>query len=503
MSIVHTIESEVRTIVRNLKYANSVSFGRVFSIPNAESTNIALLFDRKGSIQDNSDKRPIPIRARVFPVHSAARTFKRVNLLESNHLRPTNSTAIRKHSTRTEFIIESAEELPDPLEVWQKQCKTPEQRALFHKLFIKTIDSLISKRYSEFDAHTTTNCCHGMASFARDLIDSSIQTDLFAILRQALDNSETLEDVLDSSLAERKIEWIPSSLLHLTNMRTLSFVSKMDPDKGRRTEDKRLKLIHPVGTTFSNKLIRNLQRLYSNTIATRYQVLHRRNPHFRTFVGHPLDSWAKYVKVDYLRRDEKNCEYASSLFSTATVLADLIARRRIMVTVRDRVYFSSQNSTKREIQFFQGDGKTSFYSLSNEDVKILQIYHQNTPVVVFGGYVVDSLIPEENIPTLSEKWTDPIELLLMAHETQYPQFPKGSKMDSTPITPQEADLREFIDSGMKVRGVSIKDPTLFVPSHIFPASVKEVLDIHTGIDIQALPDSVSYSPSDMISKTSI
>ncbi len=54
--------------------------------------------------------------------------------------------------------------------VWESHVASKNHAIFFCRLISRTVDVYFSKEYTFFDAHTTTNCCHGIALLARTLV---------------------------------------------------------------------------------------------------------------------------------------------------------------------------------------------------------------------------------------------------------------------------------------------------------------------------------------------
>jgi len=73
---------------------------------------------------------------------------------------------------------------------------------------------------------------------------------------------------------------------------------------------------------------------------------------------------------------------------------------------------------------------------------------------------------------------------MLACDVFYPQFFKvldDPEFDSNPIIPSEELLRELIDHHATVKGVSSADPSLYCATHIYTASMDQVLQVQKMI----------------------
>jgi len=79
---------------------------------------------------------------------------------------------------------------------------------------------------------------------------------------------------------------------------------------------------------------------------------------------------------------------------------------------------------------------------------------------------------------------------MLACDVFYPQFFKvldDPEFDSNPIIPSEELLRELIDHHATVKGVSSADPSLYCATHIYTASMDQVLQVLSAENDMALP----------------
>src|SRR5262245_51923066 len=64
--------------------------------------------------------------------------------------------------------------------------------SFFYHVMVKTIESCLSATYTDFDAHTTSTCCHGIALLVQDLIFSIKHLDLRSLQVEGLNRIEAL-----------------------------------------------------------------------------------------------------------------------------------------------------------------------------------------------------------------------------------------------------------------------------------------------------------------------
>ncbi|OGN64650.1 MAG: hypothetical protein A3E80_04300 [Chlamydiae bacterium RIFCSPHIGHO2_12_FULL_49_9] len=364
-------------------------------------------------------------------------------------------SSVRQH---TPYIIDGSRTAP--IGDFLESLKPTADKVHFTFLvFQRTLDSLINRRYSDFDAQTASNCCHGVALLGADLIHSIQHIDLNG-LRQELIASHRNQGYQ-----------APRSLIDLAQLYVLNYVRRDDPAKGMITDYTRLSDIFNCNQKFFKQFTPALQKKYSNLVALRYQSISKQLPQQTSINQVPISVWGKYVASDHLRTNPRNTYLASSLFSTQVVLARLISTRSLVALV-DYIYDDSKLLTKRVVKILKGDGKDNFLPLDLTDDEIKQI---DAPVTVFDGYAFTSN-PEQVIQSL-ETWTKDFPSLVLAHETRYPQFPGGysADYDNKPITPDEQLLQNILDAHKSVPGVHCKDPSLWACCHIYLSSVEALV----------------------------
>lgn len=377
--------------------------------------------------------------------------------------------------------------LIDPYHENKESSISREKLIFCHRAVLKAIDSCLSERYSDFDGHTTSNCCHGMSLLSRLLINSVLELDLKSFQQEGESKLRELENCKDEKQTCKW--WIPQSLAYLSSLFLLDFIKVIDPAKGARTSTKKLKLIGPISTNVCNQIAHDLQKYFANLIAERYSTYLEGIDDEMEISGAPVEMWGKYVGPDCIRTDKRGVKYASNLFSMQVVLAYLIHSKATVALIND-INDSEGNTKGRYVSLFESDG-SRFITLSSEETHVLSFLEKNEPVVVFGGCVYSDHLNLDSLSLLMQPWLDNLSNLLLACDTFYPQFFKvidDPLFDSSPIVPNEELLREVIDNCLATEGVSAADPSLYCGTHIFPASLGQVLDVLTGKNEKALPN---------------
>lgn len=370
-----------------------------------------------------------------------------------------------------------------PQDIWKKQVSTVAQSRLFWEMAFRSLEAFSSGEYTKFDAHTTSNCCHGISILVHDLISKT--------KKLALKSYKTTIEKKIKNSNQLDIENFPHELIHLTSLYLLNFIGDIDHQKGRRTYPRKLKeIVASVSIKFSDRLVKQLQTCFSNIVATQYQKYLSQLDCSKSISGALINIWGKYIQKDWLRTDHKDILYASCMFSMQIVLAYLIQKKAKVILVNDLI--TDNKALKyRYIQILMGNGNDNFLPLTQKDLSLLEPLDFYEPVIVFGGYVISDMTPKQ----LSEKmapWSKRFSELCLACDIHYPQFPKVSNdlnFDHTPIKPEDPALLEAIKQQTKVDGVSSQDPSLFMLSHIYPASLGE------AIEPLSLPYSSLYTPS--------
>ena len=366
---------------------------------------------------------------------------------------------------------------PATIFISMNQTPPSKERLLFsYRAVLHTIDSFLEGKYTDFDAHTITNCCHGMSLFVRDVISSNFHLDMRQIRKEG---EGRVSDLQVGEVNEHILWLIPQSLILLTQLYILSFIKEMDPQKGIRTSTKKLKTIFPLGTQQINTLVKSLQKHFSNLVANRYSSLLSKNKVINEI---PTEFWGQYVQPKHLRIDQRGVLYASNLYSMQVTLSHLIQSESKIAVIHD-IQNDEGQITGRNVTLLKGDGKTHFRELTSDEAKTLP-FHSHEPILVFAGCsYADS--------TLQFKpWLKDFASLVLACDVFYPQFPKVTddpEYDDSPIVPKEDFLREKIAQYSELKGFSVEDPSIFCLTHIYPASIRQILENEHALPLSFIP----------------
>lgn len=368
-----------------------------------------------------------------------------------------------------------------------------------YQVVLRTIDSCLAGKYDNFDGHTTSNCCHGMALLARHLIQEVIALDLNQLRREG---EEKLQSIESSKANMQKCNWwIPKSLLNLSCIYILNLIKERDPLKGGRTNRDKLKEIREISNTCCKRLVNDLQKRFANWIAVSYDLYYKQVPKKMKVSGVPVELWGKYVcPSDHIRTNKQGIKCVSNLFSMQIFFAHLIRSRAKVALIND-IRDVSGNLKERCVYLFEGDGDAHLKVIPEDKYTALRLFNQSEPIIVLGGCSYSKNLDKEGFDTLIQPWLDKLPRLLLACDVFYPQFVNVSDdpdFNRSPIVPEEESLRKLIDAHSKVSGVSLDDPSFYYAAHIFPASLHQVFKVIRGEEGE-LP--LSYIPSKVLSKS--
>jgi hypothetical protein len=367
------------------------------------------------------------------------------------------------------------------------------EKLLFcYRAILRTIDSCLSKKYSNFDGHTTSNCCHGMALLAQNLINSVLQCNLIELREEGEQKIASLEQQTEARV--QCIWWAPKALINLSCLYILAFVKESDPLKGGRTVTKKLREISPISVNACNEIAHKHQKLFSNWIALQYHVYFEMMDKKFEINNATVEVWGKYVSPEYIRTDKRGLKYCSNLFSMEISLAHLILSKAKIALIND-IHDSSGALIDRFVSIFEGDGERRFVPLAQEEIRAAAYLEANEPIVVFGGCVYSDTLDIDSLSLRIEPWLNQFPSLMLACDVFYPQFFKvtdDTEFDNSPVIPEEKTLQENIESHRCIQGVSSSDPSLYCATHIYPASLEQVVNILSKNEINALP--VAFIP---------
>lgn len=370
----------------------------------------------------------------------------------------------------------------------------PKDQLLFClKIVLKTIEACKNSDYTKFDALTTTRCCHGIALWALILLQKVRKLNLDKIYQQILkyyleiEKNPNHQNIICTC-------YLSQSLIELSRLYILYLAKETDPTtKIHKTTRNKLQEIAPLSKEFFRKLVGGIQTHLSNFIAKSYYSHCFNIEDGMSINGMPLNLWGKYISPKFLRQDKNGRLYAASLYSMQIVLGFLIHSKSKVVLVNE-LRDNNKILKGRYIRIFQGDGQS--------ELKLLNVKEQTDfldnkePVVVFGGCVHSDILNEQSLAFKMEGWIHRFSELVLAHETTYPQFPTvrdQSDFDCSTIQPEEEALKKTLEYYSQFKGFSLNDPSLCCLTHIYSASLQQVIESMSDFSNQSLP--YSYLPS--------
>ncbi len=373
--------------------------------------------------------------------------------------------------------------------IWISNIKHEEHLLVFYYLLTKTIESCIHEEYTNFDAQTTSNCCHGLSVLARGLIILTNQIDLQLIRLESIRVLEDFKNNQNSQNFREFISKVPGPLIDLMSLHTLTYIVEIDPAKGRRTVPRKLKKIANIGTKFCEILIKNLQKKISNIVSESYCHYLEQLQNYPWIGETSISTWGNYATLPYLRTDKKGVKYASCLFSMQISIAYLCHIGATIAVLNDIIDAKTMRCKDRHIVLIRKNKRGQLVPLSTKttnETKETKI----DPIIVFGGYSIPKVSNKNRVSMHNQPWIYQFPSLILACDIHYPQFPNvtyDSNFNNTPITPNENCLKAILKNHAKINGVSMRDPFLFCLSHIFLANHEQVQEIAGKDTLTSLP----------------
>jgi hypothetical protein len=359
-------------------------------------------------------------------------------------------------------------------DVWKTNLTSNVKSIFFCRLLIETIKACIENKYSCFDAHTTSNCCHGIALMARNALFATLEIDLQSV--QILSENKIKELEENPTSTNSFIEWVPEPLIILSGLYLLATVRHIDISKRMRTEARALRNISQIGVEFCWVITHVMQKHFSNIVACSYEVYLSELQLSMNINGAPLLLWGEYVKKEHVRSDKRGIHYVSCVFSEQLSLAYLIESQAKIAIVNDIISFDGIFKDKY-IRILEGDGSSGFRPLPDNE-SYLNLLDPAEPIVVFGGYVRSDSLTKGQLAKKMDPWIYHFPRLLLACDLHYPQFPQVSddlEFDHAPIIPRNGLLQDIFLQHSIIQGVSASDPSLYCSSHTYIASIGQVV----------------------------
>ena len=270
-------------------------------------------------------------------------------------------------------------------QVWETKLSSPQKKLFFLKALLLSIQAIKNKDYSKFDAHTTSNCCHGIAVLSHDRIKKCLKLDLSPIYREAEELTRHLS-VNQDFYCNSFLEKLPLELVDLLSLYVLAHSRKIDPVHGAYSCFGALKVISPAPNRFYKKIMNNLRKHFSNFVAFNYKKLGQQI-HFEDILGLPVETWIKYVQEPFLRKDQKGGVYAPCIFSMQIAIAYL-ASKGIKVVVLNDILDKGADTKCRHVEILVAEANGLFRPLTEDEISMLEPAEEYEPVVVFGDFPI-------------------------------------------------------------------------------------------------------------------
>lgn len=403
-----------------------------------------------------------------------------VTLEQSDRTLEIVSEGLSEEATPIHFI--------SPRQSIQSSLPQKNQLSFYYRAIIKAIDSLQNRVYSDFDAHTTSNCCHGLAIYAREVLLRALSLDLVHYQNQAQDA------LLDNSISDSPvILTFPRVLIEACRLFICSLIRIEDPlCPGRNVSDSsKLQSLGNITRAFASKTSWSLQKYFSNLIAQRYSLLSCTLPSSFILHGIPINLWGNYVSSNHLRSDRKDVIYAPCLYSMQISLA-FLSFHQAEIAVDNNVFSENAVPVDHFISILKGDGCGGFHLLPPQKASYWLSQAPADPIIVFGGSSFSSVRELKGLKTSFTNSLLNFPNLVLSCDAFYPQFPRvldDPNFDNSPIRPLESELSEILNKAANISGVSAEDPSLFCLTHIYPASGRQL-----SRRIRGARDSLPSSP---------
>ncbi len=334
----------------------------------------------------------------------------------------------------------------DSRNIWMTLIKSEKEHDCFKICASQSIKALKQCEYSLFDAHTTSNCCHGLTLIVSKLLTTTQKYDL-----------ETISTDLNH---------IPSEILDLTSLFILTYCTDFQSNKGRISKPRKLKEISEVSNKFSDKIVAELQRHFSNTVAEAYYKIGIAMPGNVHILNTPANEWAQYLHPKNIRKDRRGVLYASCVYSMQIVLTQQSLTGAYIAIIHDKCD-EHWKRVHSDVYVFQGDLKGGF-----KEVKNVSGLRKDIPVSVYGGCSQSDSRSNDFEHALQD-----LSKLVLSCDVHYPQFPQvgdDPSFNNTPIAPKEAKIKQLFSDALLEGGRSQNAPYFFCLTHIFPMSVKQI-----------------------------
>lgn len=341
-------------------------------------------------------------------------------------------------------------------------------RVLFcYRAVANALQACLEGDYTKFDAHTTTNCCHGISLFTQKIIKKVNKLNTSSILTKLNENIK--------KNSEDSFFLLPNEVLILAQLYILASIRHFREGKWC-TSPKNLSHFGQISKKFSCSLVKKLQNKFSNIVTDSYPSIFNLLNKNSKINGIPINSWGQYIQKEHIKIDKFGRKYAAALYSMQITLGLLIQNQEKIAFVCE-LQSKSGMSRGVHIQLLRGDGISNFEKLEScfFDKKSVDL---EEPVIVFGGCSQSDTLKTSCFRQQIAPWLDNFSALILSCDCFYPQFPRvkdDPNFDNSPIQPKEEGIKKIIELHQKLTGFSAADASIFCLTHIYVASLKQIL----------------------------
>jgi hypothetical protein len=145
--------------------------------------------------------------------------------------------------------------------IWLQIINDDDKSHFFKEAASQCLLSYSHARYTNFDAHTTTNCCHGTALLLRNLLTPSL----------------SIAATLDSLSKNFKANDLEQEVYDIVSLHVLGLARCINKQNKVITSPDALLSLYSISRKFCDKLVRMLQNHFSNRVALMYEAIGKAN----------------------------------------------------------------------------------------------------------------------------------------------------------------------------------------------------------------------------------
>lgn len=268
-----------------------------------------------------------------------------------------------------------------------------------------------------------------------------------------------INENLGINLTDDEIFFVMSYMLTLVKVKT---VSKNTFLLGEKTDLKKLKELAPLQTNFVNQLIANIRQKLASTSVQYIRKLANESKIIKNI---------RMVSEIYMRKHNK-LDSIPSFWGTRIIFKEALKANVPLVFITRQIDAQNHQRIKRELAVFF---RPTIFGYK-EQFPIKEDFER--PVIVISGVTCNHY----NELSSKDRWRrilnkhNPIKIL-EAHGASHRQYP-----DSTDET-VENDPEIFLNKAKANHyGFSLANPSVFLPTHIYPEKVKNIKELKYTIN---------------------